>query len=702
MIADCHGETMATSSSTFQSSTLPGYPQLGVLLCDETGSILAANDWLVRWTGQDRKALIGRSVDEVLTVRCTTWLVVGEKNDGQCQLPLKQLDGHLHCRGSRQPVAGVMALVVRAERPVWATLLWPSEPGDVTQSNPQSAAHFSDGPRIGLAEYRKLQHCCMAAKQQLTRVRAKLKQALRTKQQFLSLVSHELRTPIHGTLGMLDLLAATPLSVKQRHYVHVAQRTSRSLLTMVNDLIALTDLQTGAERPVCDRCDLPALMQQASQWMEKTSQEEGLTFYGLLDPSACVAAICDQTSIARLLKILLDSAARSLTGGTVTLRMRLVTRGSGRGRLYFTVSDAGPGLTAGRWETSAGGPCGTDLSAGRPLGGIGLELSLCTELIKKLNGRLRIRTVQRSGSVFQVVLPVAIAEVYSPAHKSHLPFKGLCVWDGRSDTVAQRHLRRCLRYWGAQWRRCATCEDGVAAVRNARQQGLPAVLVVDHSQQHSVGKSEASCGPADLPILVTSSQPEGTRTTCGAFDTQQLYDQLRKLVKRMKSGAVAGSGPIPSSPAKADTDRPDTASENVMCVNTAGMIPRLRGNVLVVEDNPVNQLYLSELLKLMGCTCYVAGDGKAAIQAADNIPFDLVLLDCQIPEMDGFSVTRHIRHRHPSNGTAASVPIVGVTATCDDSSRREAMLSGMTEIVAKPIEGDDLRALLVKYLPLAS
>ncbi|GIW91323.1 MAG: hypothetical protein KatS3mg109_1755 [Pirellulaceae bacterium] len=693
---------MATTSSTFQSATLPGYPQLGVLLCDERGSILAANDWLARWTGQDRKDLIGRPVDELLTVRYATWLVVGEKNDSQCQLPLKQLHGHLHCRGGRQPVAGVVALVVSADRLGWATLLWPSEPDDVTPSNPHLAMHFSDGPRIGLAEYRRLQHCCVSTKQQLARVRAKLKQALRTKQQFLSLVSHELRTPIHGTLGMLDLLAATPLSVKQRHYVHVAQRTSRSLLTMVNDLIALTDLQSGAEHPVCDRCDLPALMRQASQWMEKNAREEGLTFYGLLDPSTCVAAICDQTSIARLLKILLDSATRSLTGGTVTLRMRLVTRGSDRGRLYFTVSDAGPGLTAGRWETSAGGPYGTDLSAGRSLGGIGLELSLCTELIKKLNGRLRIRAVQRSGAVFQVVLPVAIAEVYSPAHKSHLPFKGLCVWDGRSDTVAQGHLRRCLRYWGAQWRRCATWEDGVAAVRNARQQGLPAVLVVDHSQQHSVGEPEASCGPAELPILVTSSQHEGTRTTCGAFDTQQLYDQLRKLVDRMKSGPVARSGPTPKHPAQADTNSAPTASADVTCQNSAGTIPRLRGNVLVVEDNPVNQLYLSELLKLMGCTCYVAGDGKAAIQAADNVPFDLVLLDCQIPEMDGFSVARHIRQRHPSNGTSDSVPIIGVTATCDDYSRREAMLSGMTEIVAKPIEGDDLRALLVKYLPLAS
>jgi CheY-like chemotaxis protein len=124
--------------------------------------------------------------------------------------------------------------------------------------------------------------------------------------------------------------------------------------------------------------------------------------------------------------------------------------------------------------------------------------------------------------------------------------------------------------------------------------------------------------------------------------------------------------------------------------------------VLVVEDNPVNQLYLTELLKLMGCSCHVAGDGKAAIQAADNIAFDLVLLDCQIPEMDGFSVAYHIRQRHGSSGTPPSVPIVGVTATCDEPSRRRAVLSGMTEIVAKPIEGEELRALLMKYLPLAS
>jgi polar amino acid transport system substrate-binding protein len=533
--------------------------------------------------------------------------------------------------------------------------------------------------------------------QELVESRDQALQASRFKSEFLANVSHEIRTPMNGIVGMTDLLSRTSLSEQQQYFTKVIKDSTQALLTIINDVLDFSKVEVGKLTLEVVDFELAPVVEDSADLFVDRARQKGISLMTLVDPSLPRFAKGDPGRLRQILLNLIGNAVKFTEKGHVVVRAILETSPESTFTVLFEVLDTGIGLTEENRALLFRPFVQADGSTTRRFGGTGLGLSICKSLVELMNGEVGVRSASGEGSTFWFTVPLQqSSEAFSTGEQK--PFQSLRVLIVDDEKMATEILSTYLQSWGME---CDTANGGIEGVRKmlqATEAGTPYDLaivdfVMPEMDGFAMGRmvQQLSNLAATKLILVTAfDEPDqaakAIRQGFSAYLTKpvkqsQLYDAIANITNRKGHTAQAVA-------------LPDRESLNELFKTHAVDKKKL---VLIVEDNFVNQQVALLELEELGIKSHAVGNGKEALEAMQHINYDLILMDCQMPELDGFQATIKIRQAEVQSGK--HVPIIAMTAQAMQGDRQRCLEAGMDDYISKPIYAEKLIPILAKWIP---
>ncbi|MFN3771387.1 MAG: response regulator [Ectopseudomonas guguanensis] len=474
---------------------------------------------------------------------------------------------------------------------------------------------------------------------------------------FLANMSHEIRTPLNGLLGMLALALDGPLSAEQRQQLGIAHDSGKVLVELLNDILDLSKFEAGQLELEEIPFDLGVLAEEtASLLSQNASSAVELTC--LIDPALPAQVLGDPTRVRQIVSNLLSNALKFTRFGRVNLIVACSADG-----ISIRVRDTGIGIAEDAQARIFQPFAQAEVGITREYGGTGLGLALTRRLCQAMHGKLTLQSKEGFGSEFCAELPL-------PAHAqpaAQPSLQGQIVAMTPAGSGLQQMLSQWLPAWGLSYRRLDT---------DASLLGVEADLLISDCPECLLGIRPAITTPV---LLVT------------AYGNFLPHDQAQRLMPLLQiARPVARSGLLQVLRHILQRDE-----GNVHDAAQAQPSRESKARVLLVEDNPVNQMVAKGMLAKLGCQVLVAGHGGEALEALEREAVDLVLMDCNMPVMDGYEASRRIR----SNGRWPELPIVALTANALSDERERCRAAGMNDYLAKPFRREELAAMLDTWLP---
>ena len=594
------------------------------------------------------------------------------------------------------PLAPWMAAALLAVAAAIAiALAWPRRSGEDAATEPTLSAATAKAPlELAPEELRRQLDTLRHTQGELLLAKQAAEAAMMAKGEFLATMSHEIRTPLNGVLPLLELVLATPLAADQRDYLSTAYASARELLRIVDAILDYSKLDAERLELETTGLNLRELVGAVAQLMQRNAEAKGLRLNVTIDPNVRLAVRGDPVRLRQVLTNLVSNAIKFTERGGVHIQVSKRAETRDHHEIVFAVRDSGIGIAPEVASRLFRPFSQADASTTRVFGGTGLGLAICKRLVDLMQGHLGVKSEPGKGSLFWFSVPLLKAVGDLQVRRSLDGIRALALVE---DEALLRRLQNAVTTLGIELTPVRAYADALAGLRASANMGerwRHALLVVDAAAFKPilgtlVRNVLKDASLAHVRILLTSHggadlpQDSRLRMLSGSVAEESLRTTLEPMFG-VQEPAFARIEPLPE--AVLDIGPPAAANAP------------LRGRVLLVEDNTVNRRVAQRLLDLHGLDVTAVNDGREAVGHLEREHYDLVLMDCLMPVMDGYMATRLWRERERASGTA-HLPIVAMTANAMAGDRERCLAAGMDDYISKPLDRTALEQILRRWLP---
>lgn len=549
----------------------------------------------------------------------------------------------------------------------------------------------SDRSKRGEAEVSALQQEISRhtrLEEELTRAKQAAESAVMAKGEFLATMSHEIRTPLNGIVPMLDLLLHSRMAPDQQELVKTASASAQQLLRIVDDILDYSKLEADRLDLETTTFNLREVAESVITLMERPAEAKGLRLQLHIDQGVRLPVRGDPVRLRQVLSNLISNAVKFTERGGVSLAIRRLGESAAQHQLRFEVKDTGIGIDARAQDRLFQAFSQADASTTRLYGGTGLGLAICRRIVTLMGGRIGVDSEPGRGSTFWFEVPLLKVQGDMPSQPTEL--HGGRVLLITTDQRLRMRLTLLLPNWGLRVTTVENTHDALERLRQAHAQGDPwsySVVLADLSSLRNTALALArnlerknQYGEARLVYLrgedaTSQDLPQGAQVIPRNAPDADLRSVLA-------ASGVSWASHAPESVAPPRREAPD---------------PTRKARILLVEDNPVNLMVAQRLLQVLGAECDTAGNGEVALEKIEANAYDLVLMDCQMPVLDGYSATRRWREIEQIRKSEHRLPIIAMTANAMAGDRQKCLDAGMDDYLPKPVTKGELERCIERW-----